>query len=308
MMSSTSRTWRSAEVEVEVLHDAHHTARLGGAAVGRDGHEVELDRQLDLPGQVGHEHERTLEHADQQRGAALVVIGDLLAELADAGLRAAPRLTTTSPSAGSSNRWRCGSMDEHPPTAGRRDVCSEASRRAVPPVAGLEPQPALRCGPRRQPPPTSVARTPPRRDVEHPVDGAPRRAGSRRRPASSHSRIGDAGQRRRAPSTQRRARRSDRRWRPARPAGPTPRPAGRPGGPARAATSRSGDVVEQRQHLVAHPVAAERRDRRSTGRAPARGRAPRTAPRSRGAAGRAAGARPSRRIPASPSSPARAAG
>ena len=74
----------AAEVDVEVLHDAHHTAGLGGAAVGRHRHEVELDRQVDVAGQVGHEHQRALEHADQQRGTALVVAGDLLAELGEA--------------------------------------------------------------------------------------------------------------------------------------------------------------------------------------------------------------------------------
>src|SRR5690606_8071234 len=49
------------QVDVEVLHDAHDAAGLGGGAVRRHGHEVELDGQVDLAGQVGHEHERTLE-------------------------------------------------------------------------------------------------------------------------------------------------------------------------------------------------------------------------------------------------------
>ena len=78
MMSSTSRTWRPREVEVEVLHDAHDAARAGRAAIGRDRHEVELDRQIEIArARSAHEHERALEHADQQRVEPGVVGGDL---------------------------------------------------------------------------------------------------------------------------------------------------------------------------------------------------------------------------------------
>ena len=81
-------TCRPDEVDVEVLDDAHDAARLRGAPVGRHRHEVELDREVDAPGEVGHEHDRTLQHADQQRAAPGVVRGDLGAELRDALLQA----------------------------------------------------------------------------------------------------------------------------------------------------------------------------------------------------------------------------
>ena len=88
------------EVDVEVLDDADDAGGAGRGAVGRDGHEVDLDRQANGPGQVGHEHEGPLQHADEQRGRG-VVGGDLVTQLGD------PRLdlllpTTTGPSEGSS--------------------------------------------------------------------------------------------------------------------------------------------------------------------------------------------------------------
>ena len=43
--------------------------------------------KVDRARQVAHEHERALEHADEQRRSPLVVGGDLLAELADARLQ-----------------------------------------------------------------------------------------------------------------------------------------------------------------------------------------------------------------------------
>jgi hypothetical protein len=52
----------------------------------RTTHEVELHRQVDRPGQIGHEHERTLEDADEQRWIGGVVRRDVLAELLDAVL------------------------------------------------------------------------------------------------------------------------------------------------------------------------------------------------------------------------------
>ena len=58
---------------VEVLEDAHHAAGLGGRAVGRDGHEVDLAAGLEVAHQVGQEQERALEHADQQQVLAGVV-------------------------------------------------------------------------------------------------------------------------------------------------------------------------------------------------------------------------------------------
>ena len=55
------------EVEVEVLDDPHDTARARRRAVRRHRHEVELDGQVDRAGEVAHEHERALEHPDEQR-------------------------------------------------------------------------------------------------------------------------------------------------------------------------------------------------------------------------------------------------
>ena len=83
-MSSTMMHVATAEIEVEVLDDPDDAARSRGGAVRRHRHEVELDGQVDRAGQVAHEHERALEHADEQRRPVGVVGGDLLAELVDA--------------------------------------------------------------------------------------------------------------------------------------------------------------------------------------------------------------------------------
>ena len=72
------------EIEVEVLHDPHDTARARRRPVRRHGHEVELDRKVDRAGEIGHEHERALEDADEQRRVRGVVGGEVLAQLADA--------------------------------------------------------------------------------------------------------------------------------------------------------------------------------------------------------------------------------
>ena len=42
----------AGEIRIEVLHDADDAARLRRAPVRRDGHEVDLDRQIDVPRQV----------------------------------------------------------------------------------------------------------------------------------------------------------------------------------------------------------------------------------------------------------------
>src|ERR1019366_3253413 len=73
------------EVEVEVLHDAHHARGPGGAPVGRDGHEVDLAGQGDGLGEVAHEHEGALQHPDQQWRSPLVVGSDGRTELGDTG-------------------------------------------------------------------------------------------------------------------------------------------------------------------------------------------------------------------------------
>ena len=82
-MSSTMMTWRPAQLGVEVLDDADDAAGLGGRPVARHRHEVDLDGQVDGPGQVGEERERALEDAHEQRRPVGVVGGDLGAELGD---------------------------------------------------------------------------------------------------------------------------------------------------------------------------------------------------------------------------------
>ncbi len=69
------------ELVVEVLEDAHDARGLRGRAVGGDGHEVELERQPDVPREVGHHHEGALEDPDEQQLAAGVVGRDALAHL-----------------------------------------------------------------------------------------------------------------------------------------------------------------------------------------------------------------------------------
>ena len=59
---------------------------FGGAPVGRHGHEVELHRQVDAPGQVAHEQEGALQDPDEQRRPVGVVGRDLLAERGDPAL------------------------------------------------------------------------------------------------------------------------------------------------------------------------------------------------------------------------------
>ena len=210
-------------------------------------------------------------------------------------------VTTTSPSAGSSNRWRCGSMDGHPAT--RPASCLRVDAGSLP---ALEPQPTLACGPRASRRPPRSPRRRPAADVEHARHGG----------AVGRVTVADRPQ-------------------PARGRRPGPAPRGAAGAPRRrsgrrsaaSSTSRSrrlgqelglpgqhgrdialGDVVEQRQHLVADPVAAEDAGRRSTGRAPARARATAQSAsvsrRRRSSSGR----RPSRRMPGQPVERRRPAG
>ena len=58
-------------------------------AVARDGHEVDLARDVDRAHEVGDEEDGALEDADEQEVALAVVRRDLGAELGDA-LRRAP--------------------------------------------------------------------------------------------------------------------------------------------------------------------------------------------------------------------------
>jgi len=71
---------------IEVLEDPHHARGVGGRAVGGDGHEVHLARDLDVAHEVGQKEHRPLEHADQDQVAAVVVARDLDAELPHAVL------------------------------------------------------------------------------------------------------------------------------------------------------------------------------------------------------------------------------
>src|SRR5205823_2079421 len=73
----------AVDVDVEVLEDPHDAGRVGGGAVARDRHEVDLAGHADLAHQVGHEEDGALQHADEQEVASLVVGRDLPAELAD---------------------------------------------------------------------------------------------------------------------------------------------------------------------------------------------------------------------------------
>ena len=59
------------DVAVEVLEDPHHARRRRRRAVGADRHELQLRGQRDRPGQVGDEHDRALEHGDQQQVLAV---------------------------------------------------------------------------------------------------------------------------------------------------------------------------------------------------------------------------------------------
>ena len=77
-------------------------ARPRRRPVRRHRHEVELDREVDRAGEIAHEHERALEHADEQRRPARVVGGDLRARARRRAPGARSAGTTVGPSGGSS--------------------------------------------------------------------------------------------------------------------------------------------------------------------------------------------------------------
>src|SRR5712675_2769097 len=78
MMSSTRSTWRP-EISKSRSFRIRTTPEVrGGGAVAGDRHEVELQRQGDLPGEVAHQDERPLEHADEEQVPVAVVVGDAL--------------------------------------------------------------------------------------------------------------------------------------------------------------------------------------------------------------------------------------
>jgi hypothetical protein len=74
------------ELLVQVLQepDPRVAARVGVGAVTRELDEVERVGDRDRPREVGDEDDARLERRDEQRLTALVVVGDLAAELADA--------------------------------------------------------------------------------------------------------------------------------------------------------------------------------------------------------------------------------
>src|SRR5829696_8018518 len=69
---------------VEVLEDADDPRGLRRRAIGGDGHEVDLARDVERPHEIRQEEDGALEHADEERLAALVVLRDLSAQLSDA--------------------------------------------------------------------------------------------------------------------------------------------------------------------------------------------------------------------------------
>ena len=84
-MSSTMSTCTAGDVPVEVLEDPDDAGGLRARAVRGDGHPVGLDRLVQPPGEVRHDHDGALEDADQQRVPAGVVGVDLRGELGQPG-------------------------------------------------------------------------------------------------------------------------------------------------------------------------------------------------------------------------------
>jgi hypothetical protein len=72
-MSSTTST----------CQDPHHPGGRGAGPVRRDRHELQRHRHGHRPGQVGHHHDRALEHSDEDDLAPGVVGVDLGGELTD---------------------------------------------------------------------------------------------------------------------------------------------------------------------------------------------------------------------------------
>ena len=82
-MSSTRSTSRPSRSWSRSLRIRTTPGGLRRGPVGRHRHEVQLDREPDVAREVGHHDEGALQHADQQQVASLVVLGDLIPELAD---------------------------------------------------------------------------------------------------------------------------------------------------------------------------------------------------------------------------------
>src|SRR5437868_182706 len=75
------------DVDVQVLEDPDDAGGVGGGAVARDRHEVDLARHRQVPHEIRHEEDGALQDADEQRVAARVEVRDLVTELGDPRLQ-----------------------------------------------------------------------------------------------------------------------------------------------------------------------------------------------------------------------------
>ena len=241
-MSSTMQHVAAGEVDVEVLHDADDAAGSCGRAVGRAGHEVDLDGHRDGPDEVGHEDEGALQHADERAGR---------------DPRSPPRLGRRAPARGSGARSADDQDLAGPGRRGARSVegSGPTDGRGYPGVApptgrGHEPQ-ACRWRSTRRPGASSQARRSPRATARTRSTAAPSGgygSASQRRTARRASAAGAAASALASVGS--------------RPAASSSSEVGvvaqQPAWRARtAATSRSAMASSSGQQLVADPVAAE---------------------------------------------------
>ena len=71
---------------VDILAEGQLAGRCGAAFKGCDAHEVLLDRDRDGLRHLAKERHHALENADQNRALAAIVLGNLRADLTDAGV------------------------------------------------------------------------------------------------------------------------------------------------------------------------------------------------------------------------------
>ena len=86
MMSSTISTCRPVMSVSRSLMIRTTPERLGARAVGRDGHPVHRHGHRQRAHEVGHDHDRALEHPDEQQVLAGVVGRDLRRQLVEPGV------------------------------------------------------------------------------------------------------------------------------------------------------------------------------------------------------------------------------